>query len=77
MTLNNLKHQITSLYSEDELRRIFALRLDDEMFAEVGRKLGEKAWGKDYHLRVWAGMEFLVDSQYLAAKEDGQYSDNL
>lgn len=59
----NLKNEIRRTHSVEDLRRIFGKKLDDAMFARVGRTLmNADALPEDKkHLPVWAGYEFLID----------------
>jgi len=52
----------------DEVKEIFAKRLDDSLFVEIADVAIEANGlvGGDQRARVWLGYELAVDSRYLA-----------
>ncbi len=52
------------MYSVEELKSAFVKKLDDDLFAAVGRMNGQTGEENAPHLPVWAGYERLVDSVY-------------
>ena len=70
-----LKKEILKTHSRQALRRIFGLRLDDELFVRVGKATVERARVSDDVKTplAWRGYEYLMDSYYFdpaLTKED-------
>lgn len=71
MKLNTLKrkNEILKRHTIEELRGLFAKRLDDEFFASVGAmetpiSQQRKLQAESPHLLAWRGFELLTDSVY-------------
>jgi hypothetical protein len=63
----NAKAKILKRYTVEEIRTIFAKRLDDDLLASVGvLEMGVVSQRhSDPHIAVWKGYEILTDSRYL------------
>lgn len=52
--------QIKSFYPQSELKKIFTLRLDDELFFTLGRMALKGSEPVENHIYVWTGFEKLI-----------------
>lgn len=61
-----VKQQINrtkSIYTTDEIRKIFSNRRDDEMFMQLGQ-MTRRAKDKNENDLIWRGYHVLIDSEY-------------
>lgn len=58
----NLKRNIRAQFSEAEIRLMFGRRLDEELFADVGKCLMSKEMIEhtDEHISIWLGFEHVL-----------------
>ncbi len=65
-TLNKC-NELRKIYTQEEIRRIFRNRVDDEFFISLGAgemPVSEQRASEPHHL-VWLGYHLLVKSKYL------------